>query len=61
MQRPPRLAILFPATEAVNNLPADCQVNEYQCSANSLTIIPSNHTRLGRSYLYSTTTQPQTK
>jgi len=60
MQRPPRLAILFQATSAVRHLPAISQVNEYQFSANTITIIPSNHTRLGRSYPYYTTTQPQT-
>ena len=60
MQRPPRLAILFQAISAVRHLPEIIQVNGYQVSANTITIIPSNHTRSGRSYLYYTTTQPQT-
>lgn len=60
MQRPTRLAILFPAIRATPQLPAISQVNEYQFSANTLTIILSKYTFLGRIYPYYTTTQPQT-
>jgi hypothetical protein len=60
MLRPPRLAILFPATNVRHYLPAISQVNEYQFSANTIAIIPSKHTRSGRSYTYFTTTQSQT-
>ncbi len=60
MQRPPRLADLFPATSADLQLPAFSQVNEYQFLTNSITIIPSNYSRSGKSYTYYTTTQPLT-
>jgi hypothetical protein len=60
MQRLPRLAVLFPACSADFQIPAISQVNEYQFLANTITIIPSNYSRLGRSYTYYTTTQPLT-
>jgi hypothetical protein len=59
MQRPARLALLLPASSASLPLPGIIQVNEYQFTANTITIA-INYILFGRSYSDYTTTQPQT-